>query len=95
MALIRFKKNFSPITAGEGQTLMQALRENGRPVGSSCGGEGVCTKCLIHILAGHENLSEQNEREQALRQQHHIHDDFRVSCQTFLLGDVTVDAPYW
>lgn len=74
---------------------MAALLKNGVPVGSSCGGEGVCTKCLITINEGMENLSLENEREVELRQNYSFAKDQRVSCQATLSGNITVDADYW
>ncbi len=95
MPLIKFVKEFPAIEVAMGATLMTALREGGRPVASSCRGQGVCTKCVIRIIAGKENLSLQNQNEKDLREIHDIPKDSRVSCQTLVEGDITVDTTYW
>lgn len=74
---------------------MQALLDGGLPVASSCKGDGVCAKCRIEIVAGKENLSPENELEAFLRERHSIPRAQRVSCQTQVLGDITVDTTYW
>lgn len=95
MALISFKKHSRVLDVAHGSNLMKVLLESGIPVGSSCGGEGVCTKCLINIIRGANNLSPPNDREQVLRTQHKFADQMRVSCQTQVLGDIEIDADYW
>lgn len=74
---------------------MQSLLDGGRPVASSCNGDGVCAKCRIRIIQGKENLSPENDTESSLRERHELATDERISCQTIVLGDVTVDASYW
>lgn len=95
MPIIRFTKNIPEINVYKGANLMLALRTGGRPVASSCGGKAVCTKCVVTIIKGKGNLSTQNADEMALREIHQIAKDGRVSCQTFINGDITVDTPYW
>lgn len=74
---------------------MKCLTDNEIPVASSCGGEGVCTKCLLTIVEGKENLSPPNETENDLRDIHDFARNERVSCQTEVLGDIKIDAGYW
>ncbi len=93
--MISFIKKKNPIHNQKDNTLMDILNENNVPVASSCGGEGVCAKCLITIHQGWENLSPLCQRELSLRQQHSFPENTRVSCQTYLTGDVTIDADYW
>jgi 2Fe-2S ferredoxin len=95
MPLIQFRKNRPPLTVQEGANLMDALLSGGLPVASSCRGEGVCTKCRVEISEGAENLSPETEREKFLRERHSIPPSERVSCQAHVLGDITVDTPYW
>lgn len=95
MPKISFVKSRKPIDVPAGANLMSALLAAGIPVGSSCGGEGVCTKCLVKIVQGTASLSPKNEREKTLRTQHSIPEEMRVSCQAQVLGDITVDTDYW
>jgi len=95
MPTIRFKKNKPPIEVPVGAVLMRSLLDAGLPVASSCNADGVCAKCGIRIVEGMENLSEPNATELFLKEKNGIRDGFRISCQTQVLGDVTVDAGYW
>lgn len=95
MPLIRFVKDRPPLTVAPGANLMKSLLEAGLPVASSCQGDGICAKCRIQVIEGAENLSQINPREQILRDRLRIAREFRISCQTLVLGDVTVDATYW
>lgn len=95
MPWIRFKKNFPEIKVEVGANLMKSLLAAGLPVASSCNSEGVCAKCGIRILSGMENLSQPNPTEVFLKEKNNIRSEFRVSCQTQVLGDVLVDVGYW
>ena len=74
---------------------MQSLHRNNIPVGSSCGGEGICSKCALNIISGLENLSEKSEPENQLSIKFGFSKDQRISCQTQVYGDVIIDADYW
>ncbi|WP_347356845.1 2Fe-2S iron-sulfur cluster-binding protein [Bdellovibrio sp.] len=96
MPLISFKKNIhAPIEVPSQTVLMTALLDAGLPVASSCDGDGVCAKCKIVIVEGKENLTSENETESFLRETNNVPKDVRISCQTQVLGDITVDATYW
>jgi ferredoxin, 2Fe-2S len=89
------KPALQPFAAPEGTILMAALLEQKIPVASSCLGEGVCSKCRVKVVSGAENLSPETEKEKTLRARNKIPDGFRISCQTTLQGDVTLDTAYW
>lgn len=74
---------------------MQSLLDAGIPVASSCNGDGVCAKCKIAIIQGTENLSIENEVEIFLKQKFDMAKNFRISCQTQVNGDITIDTTYW
>ncbi|WP_413612965.1 2Fe-2S iron-sulfur cluster-binding protein [Bdellovibrio sp. HCB-110] len=95
MPLISFKKNRPPIEVPPGANLMKSLLDAGLPVASSCDGDGVCAKCKIIIIEGAENLSGENETEAFLKESNNIPKELRISCQTEVFGDITVDASYW
>lgn len=95
-ATIRFAKgDRAPIEVPTGTTLMQALLDAGVPVASSCRGDGVCAKCRIEITDGRKNLTPENSLELYLRERFQIEKAIRVSCQTQILGDITVTTSYW
>jgi 2Fe-2S ferredoxin len=95
MPTISFKKPRPSIVVETGSVLMDVLNQNGVPVASSCGGEGVCIKCVITVVDGLENLSRPNELEKDLRDIHDLPRNQRISCQTEILGDIVIDTPYW
>ncbi|MGZ3772894.1 MAG: 2Fe-2S iron-sulfur cluster-binding protein [Pseudobdellovibrionaceae bacterium] len=90
-----FKKNRPPINVPAGANLMNALLDENIPVASSCNGDGICAKCKIEILNGAENLSQENETEIFLKEKFNLPKTIRISCQTEIIGDITVDASYW
>lgn len=95
MPAIRFVKNRPEIVVESGTVLMKALLEAGLPVASSCHGDGICGKCRIIIVEGAENLSQVNALEQMLRDRLRVPREYRISCQTQVLGDILIDASYW
>ena len=74
---------------------MQTLLVAGRPVASSCGGDGICAKCKVQIIEGIENLTPASFFEQERLVMNNIPENYRLSCQCKILGDVTVDTNYW
>lgn len=96
MPVIRFRQNKRPeIIVDTGSNLMTAVMNSGAPVASSCHGEGVCAKCRLEIIDGMQNLSNSNETELYLKERNKLGSAVRISCQTLVLGDVTIDASYW
>lgn len=92
----KLQKSFPDgIQVEQGANLMQSLLAANLPVASSCDGEGICAKCRIKILEGANNLSAPREVEVFLKENNNIAKEIRISCQTQVLGDVSVDATYW
>ncbi len=78
-----------------GSNLRQALIGNGIPVASSCGGVAVCAKCWVKVMEGEDNLTPPNGDEASLKSANNFGRIYRISCQVEVLGDVTLDTPYW
>ena len=95
MPRITFQKDRPSIEVETGANLMKSLLDAGLPVASSCDGDGVCAKCRIQIIEGRENLSNESDLELFLKEKNKIARDFRVSCQTFIHGDIKIHASYW
>ena len=95
MPVIRFAKNFPERTVATGANLMEELLLAGLPVASSCHGDGICGKCRVRVIAGAENLSKIGSLEQLVRDRLKVPKEFRISCQTQVLGDIEVDTTYW
>ena len=95
MAKIKLHKSARIIESTEGETLMETLLNAGVPVASSCGGEGVCTKCKIKVISQPESLSSPTDIEKnGLSKFQREERNFRLSCQAYVLGNVEVDADY-
>lgn len=95
MAKVTLLKSGKVIQVPDNSILMKSLLDAGLPVASSCSGEGVCGKCHVKVIAGATNLSIETQEEQELREVHDVPKGNRISCQTTILGDVTLDTSYW
>ncbi len=95
MPQIHFKKNRPPLDVALGENLMKTLLDAGVPVASSCQGVGVCGKCKIQVIEGWANLSKPTDDELFLMEKNNIGKNFRISCQSIVLGDITIDTGYW
>jgi ferredoxin, 2Fe-2S len=72
-------------------TLLNQLKKAGKKIKSSCGGCATCSDCTIIVKSGEMNLTPQTFEElRLLGNVFHITKE-RLSCQTKLLGDVTLD----
>lgn len=93
------KPQLSPISAptddSKNKSLMALLLEAKRPVASSCNGDGICGKCRVRILDGPSNLSPQTDLEIKTKNKNKVDEFERLSCQTYVLGDITIDTAYW
>lgn len=75
----------------EETSLLQALKDNGFLIRSSCGGMANCRDCIIKIVSGEDHLQGPTFPEiKLLGNVFHITKE-RLSCQTKILGDVTID----
>jgi ferredoxin, 2Fe-2S len=92
---IKLAKTGQIIEVEEGANLMQSLLDAGLPVASSCGGDAVCSKCHIKIIDGAANLSQETSDEKELKEVNDVHKSERISCQTQVLGPITIDTSYW
>jgi ferredoxin len=72
-------------------TLLTQLKKAGKKIKSSCGGCATCSDCTIVVKSGEMNLSPQTFEElRLLGNVFHITKE-RLSCQTKITGDVTLD----
>ena len=77
------------IEAEDGQSILQIALDNGIPMEHACGGNGFCTTCMCKVQEGMENLSARNENEENMGV---MNDPDRLSCQSKVQGDVTVEV---
>jgi ferredoxin len=79
------------ITLNSEDTLLKQLKEAGKKIKSSCGGCATCSDCMIVVKSGEMNLTPQTFEElRLLGNVFHITKE-RLSCQTKVTGDVTLD----
>lgn len=72
-------------------TLLNELKKAGKKIKNSCGGCATCTDCMVVVKSGEINLAPQTFEElRLLGNVFHITKE-RLSCQTKVLGDVTLD----
>jgi ferredoxin len=54
----------------------------------NCRGNGLCGTCVMEIVEGLDNLSPKNIRERNCFKLHGKPENYRLSCQTQVMGDV-------
>jgi 2Fe-2S ferredoxin len=80
------------VAEGDSTSLLELLKNHGLYVKSSCGGHASCSDCVIKVRSGESNLTEPTFEEiNLLGNVFHITKE-RLSCQTKVLGDVTIDV---
>ena len=72
------------------ETLLDAARRAGAPLGNSCGGVGVCSRCKVQVVEGAENLSEPTRLEST-----RVSGGERLACQAVVRGDCAITTTYW
>ncbi len=73
------------------ESLLVQLKKAGKKIKSGCGGCATCSDCVVIVKSGEMNLSPQTFEElRLLGNVFHITKE-RLSCQTRLTGDVTLD----
>ncbi|HUO83593.1 MAG TPA: 2Fe-2S iron-sulfur cluster-binding protein [Thermoanaerobaculia bacterium] len=77
------------------ETVLDAARRAGVPLGNACGGIGICGRCLIRPLAGAANLSPPTEIETKVAHQRSFSPGQRLACQCVVRGDCAVTTTYW
>lgn len=75
--------------------LLKTLQNAQIPIGSACGGHGLCASCKVHVLQGLKNLSRPNDTELDLCDRNQIPENQRISCQTMVLDDIEITTTYW
>ena len=87
---VRFKGVGLSAEAKTDETLLDAARRAGAPLGNSCGGVGVCARCRVQVVEGMENLSPPTRMEQT-----RVSGEERLACQAVVRGDCVVTTTYW
>lgn len=77
------------------ETLLDAARRAGVPLGNACGGVGVCARCRVRIVSGSENLTEPTTIESRVAAQRGLAGDERLACQAVVRGACRITTTYW
>ncbi|MGZ4810110.1 MAG: 2Fe-2S iron-sulfur cluster-binding protein [Thermoanaerobaculia bacterium] len=77
------------------ETVLDAARRAGAPLGNSCGAVGVCARCRVQIADGATNLSAPTNIELRTASSRGFADGERLACQTVVMGDCSVTTTYW
>ena len=90
---------FTPLAqtaaANRDETILDVARRAGVPLGNSCGGIGVCSRCKVRVAAGAENLTPATSVEARFAKARGFAEDERMACQAVVLGDCEVTTAYW
>lgn len=81
--------------ARSNETILDAARRAGAPIGNSCGGIGVCARCRVSIAAGAEQLTEPTAIEGRVSRERGLAAGERLACQAVVRGDCAVTTTYW
>jgi ferredoxin len=79
------------IECQEGEVLLAVLKRHGVVIKTGCGGVASCAECILKIVEGEKNISEPDFTETRLIGNVFFMTKERLSCQTKVTGDVTID----
>jgi uncharacterized 2Fe-2S/4Fe-4S cluster protein (DUF4445 family) len=71
--------------------LLDAAQRAGIVLNATCGGEGVCGKCVVRVMAG--KVSPPNITETSELGQGQVNEGWRLACQAEVQGEVRVHIP--
>lgn len=93
MAKVTFIKDGQEIvvtTDEDGKNLLELAQENDVDMEYACGGNGVCTTCMIEVKSGEDNLGDISEQEELMLEDPED-TTTRLGCQCHVSGDATVE----
>lgn len=94
MPKITYLPNNITIEVPPGQNVLQAALDHGIHLDHACGGFCACSSCHIHVEAGMEHTSEQEDPEaDQVEMAEAISLKSRLACQTKVYGDIIVRLP--
>ena len=95
MPKVRLHPQGKVLEAPAKANLLEFLHKEEIPVGSACGGKGLCASCKVQVLNGSANLSRPKDIEIELASRNHLQVNERIACQCKILGDVEITTNYW
>lgn len=83
-----------PVTnAQTGQSVLQTALTNNIAMDHACGGNGVCTTCMVKVHEGADNLGQVTDQEEMMGMDPDDNST-RLGCQTQISGDATVELAF-
>jgi len=76
-----------------GTTILEAIMKANIDHIHVCGGNARCTTCRVYIMDGLSNCLPRNEQEKLLAEKLGFPDNIRLSCQTRIIGNITIRRP--
>lgn len=90
-----FEVDFEPVgrrvPCNSDDTILDAAQHAGIVLNATCGGEGICGRCVVRVMAG--QVSAPNDAEECELGRDRTGDGWRLACQTAVQGDVRVHIP--
>lgn len=90
-----YKIDFEPVgirtTCEEGETILEAAQRAGIMLNATCGGEGVCGRCVVRVMDG--KVATSNNEDEADRFGLQRDKGWHLACLTKVEGDVRVHIP--
>jgi 2Fe-2S ferredoxin len=77
------------------ETILDAARRVGAPIGNSCGGIGICARCRVCVVTGAEQLTPPTVIESRMAAERGLSANERLACQAVVLGDCAITTSYW
>lgn len=77
-------------TVQGGQTLNEALDDNGISIRVACGGRGICGTCKLRVLEGGGQIL---PSEEACLDREELIDGYRLSCLIQIQEDMKIEVP--
>jgi ferredoxin len=93
VVFIKNGERFEVETETVGSSLLEIAKENNIDMDNACGGNGICTTCMIRILEGQENAGPMTEREEIMGMDPED-PSVRLGCQCMVNGDMEVELAY-
>jgi uncharacterized 2Fe-2S/4Fe-4S cluster protein (DUF4445 family) len=78
------------IPCSQGDTILSAAQRAGIVLNATCGGEGVCGRCLVRVMDGQVSPPTLTEEAELGKQ---VGEGWRLSCQTGVYGNIRIHIP--
>jgi uncharacterized 2Fe-2S/4Fe-4S cluster protein (DUF4445 family) len=91
---LSFEVEFEPIgrrVRSEKGTVLNSTQHGGIVLNATCGGDGICGRCLVRVLSG--KVSKITHIEELKISSEELADGWRLACQTEILSDLRIYVP--